>query len=93
MSPSLQLAVSIPADLPGQTPAQFPGLPEFFFMCRHNYQRLFCLIFTKGNELYFAFFTWGSQRNSLQNEWFCAAFFQARQENYFLEFSRLTRVR
>lgn len=30
MSPSLQLAVSIPADLPGQTPAQFPGLPEFF---------------------------------------------------------------
>lgn len=32
MSPSLQLAVSIPADLPGQTPAQFPGLPEFFYV-------------------------------------------------------------
>lgn len=65
MSPSLQLAVSIPADLPGQTPAQFPGLLEFFHVqaqlpevvLSYFYQRkltLFCVLYLGQSEKQFA---------------------------------------
>lgn len=75
MSASLQLLVSIPTISLAKLLLSFQDCLNFF-MCKHNYKRLFCLIFTKGSELYFVFFTWGNQRNSLQNERFCAAFFR-----------------